>query len=167
MTDLDYGLVILVNLAQKIMFLGSLTPPKPHMEWSDLKVPHKWNWHLWKISSHAKNQVSSIKNDWSGLWTRDFAHKFSIFGGWPPRNTPKLWNTQKLCFLAVKGTLISFHAKIEGSSSKIDLVMTILMICLIFKIFQFLDFLKIVKRPAIFQISIFFENSNVQHLRFY
>ena len=46
MTDLDYGLVILVillNFAKKIMFWGSLTPPKPHMEWSDLKVPHKWN----------------------------------------------------------------------------------------------------------------------------
>ena len=46
MTDLDYGpviSVILVNFAQKIAFLGSLTPRKPHMEWSDLKVPHKWN----------------------------------------------------------------------------------------------------------------------------
>ena len=85
----------------------------------------------------------------------------------PPRNTPELGNTPKLCFVALKGTLISFHAKIEGPSSKIDLVMTILMICLIFKIFQFLDFLKIVKLPAIFQILIFFENSNIQHLRFY
>ena len=82
----------------------------------------------------------------------DFYRK--IFTKWAPHS-------------AVKGTLISFHAKIEGPSSKIDLVMTILMICLIFKIFQFLDFLTIVKRPAIFQISIFFENSNVQHLRFY
>ena len=84
-----------------------------------------------------------------------------------PRNTPKLWNTQKLSFVAVKGTLMCFHAKIGGPSSKIDWVMTILMIFLIFKIFQFLDSIKIVKCPGIFQISIFFENSNVQHLRLY
>ena len=39
-----------------------------------------------------------------------------------------------------------------GPSSKIDLVINILMICLIFKIFQFQDLLKIVKPPESFQI---------------
>ena len=46
MTDLDYGpviSVISVSFAKKIAFFGSSTPQKPYMEWSDLKVPHKWN----------------------------------------------------------------------------------------------------------------------------
>ena len=47
---------------------------------------------------------------------------------------------KKQVLVAIKGTLVSFHAKFEGPNLKNDFVMAVFMISFNFKISRFLDF---------------------------